>query len=162
MAAIFYKYSDKGMFKNSVGGGAVPLLSNVFDEFNDENNLAILTQYSVTHNEVNQFFPTFDNFVHHFYFGGGLGTISLAGVFYQGCAGNGPSGQFPGLDAMKDIISNLRGEKVKFSLGKFSFFAVLNDFNLVEVSEPETMINFTFNLTIVLNNMPSKVKRVSC
>lgn len=157
MAAIFYNYSDDNMFKNSVSSGAAPISTNLFEDLQNENMLCIISQISITHNDVVQFFMTFDDFIHHYYFGKGVGSISISGMIFTNCQGG-----MPGLLAFYQRIANVRGKEVIMSTPGVTFTGVLLDCNVTMVAEPETMASFTANFAMVNSNLSSPTFPSSC
>ena len=162
MGAIFHNYSDKGMIKNSVGGGAVPVSTDLFSGwfmFNQvqADYLTIITEVSITNNDVVQFFLSFDDFIHHYYFGKGVGQMRISGMFFTDCGGFftnagvvNAAGGMPGLGHFYKVLGEKRGTVVTISTdGGMWFKGVLTDCTVTFVSEPETMASFTINLGMI-------------
>jgi len=169
MGAIFYQYSDTGILKHSVGSTAVPGSIDIFENINanaktkggplvSKDNLCIITQIGVAMSEIVQFFPTFDDFIHHYWFGKGVGSIVCQGVLFLDC-----HGVFPGLSSLMTAIGEHRGEKIVCSFGDFLFTGILTNCDLQMVAEPETVLSFTINLGMTEHNLPTpKPKDPSC
>lgn len=148
MAAIFY-YGNNGVFKGSVGSAAAPANISVFDKLVGKDNLCIITQIGITMTETTQFFQTFDDLIHYFWFGKGLGNISIQGMLFMDC-----HGKMPGLDPLFKAIGQQRGKLITCTMGSILFKGVIQECNVTMVSEPETMVSFSISLAMTENSLP--------
>lgn len=154
MGAIFYKFSDNQMFKNSVGSGGLAVCS-ALDTFNEEaSNISIITNVGFHVAETIQFFQSFDDLVHFFYFGKGLGSVTFNMLLFLGC----DSSEAPGLNKLLESLGNMRGKETEMHLGNIAFTGVLTDFSITVESEPETHYLATINLAMINHQMPSSAK----
>lgn len=145
MAAFFHSNGNNNIFKNSVGMGEIAV-SDAFDNLNGGDSLAIITDVAVNVRETIQFFQSFDDFISFYYFGKGVGTISLSMMLFLECGGNGPGNTAPGLERLMSRLGGIRGTEIDFSVGNTSFSGVLSDFTIQIVSEPETHYLVQINL----------------
>jgi len=159
MGAIFYSYSDKSIFKNTVNGGSVPAYIDVFETLVGFHTLCIITQIGVTINDTLQFFPTFGDFIHYYFFGRGVGSITVSGLLFTDC----DKGHFPGMNELTSKIGQARGTVTTCYLsGKF-FRGPLLDANITVIAEPETHAQFTVNFALLEHDMRGpKPKQPSC
>jgi hypothetical protein len=157
MAAIFYKYKGDGIFKISTGAQASPMVSDLFKDLVTPTNLMILSQVTATINETIQYFLTFDDFIHYFHFGKGLGSVNMQGTIFSSC-----SGDFPGLKALWERVGKFRGKEIKVSFGTITMTGILQTASFTMVADPETMINFSIDLGIINSSLPSPKVSPSC
>lgn len=161
MAALFIKYGNNGMLKHSVGSSTAPASISCFTELinNPRRYSCIITDIGISTNDIIQFFPTFDDFIHHYYFGKGVGNMSVRGILFANCTDNA----FLGLDILLSALGKSRGEIVTCIMNGHFFKGVLLDCSLAMVSEPETHIQFTVNFAVIDHGMPSPPpKKPSC
>lgn len=151
MGALFYKYNGDSILKHSVGSQASPVKTDLFDELVSEDYLTILTDITIHTNDVVQTFLSFDDFVHHYYFGKGVGQISVRGMCFMNCDGDA----IPGLDQFYSRIGEKRGQEVVFSIGAFWFAGVLQDANVTIIAEPETHAMFSASFAMTTHNIVS-------
>jgi len=154
MGALFYNYGDQGLFKSSVGGAFPPVVIDVFQNLVTEKNLIILTDIGISVNDIVQFFTTFDDLIHYFHFGKGLGSMTCRGLLFMDCENNG----FPGSDAFFDVISKCRGAEVTCSMGKTWFKGVMTEASVNIIAEPETHAQFSVNFGVIDHNIQSPAK----
>lgn len=139
------------MFKNSVGSGTLAICS-ALDKFNsDPSNVAIITDVVVRAADTIQFFQSFDDLIHFFYFGKGLGNISFNMLLFQGCDSNSA----PGVPKLLQELGKMRGQKTEVSVGNVIFVGVLTDFTVVIQSEPETHYAVNINLGMIDHKLES-------
>lgn len=149
MAAFFHNSNGNNIFKNSVGMGQVAV-SDAFDDLNgSEGSLAIITDISINVRETIQFFQSFDDFISFYYFGKGVGAISLNMMFFLECSGQGPGNTAPGIETLMTRLGGIRGTLTDFSVGNVTFSGVVTDFTVQIVSEPEThyLVNINLGMT---------------
>lgn len=145
MAALFHKFSGNQMLKNSVGSGTLAICS-ALDKFNsDPSNISIITDVVVRAADTIQFFQSFDDLIHYYYFGKGLGSISFNLLLFQGCDSNSA----PGVPKLLEALGSMRGEKTEVSVGNVIFVGVLTDFTIAIQSEPETHYAVNINLGMI-------------
>lgn len=148
MAAIFYKYTNKGLFKLNQGTStAAPARISVFPNTATSNNLTLITGISIRTNEIIQTFTTFDDAIHYFHFGKGVGSMVISGVVFMDCSGN-----MPGLALIYGVTSKIRGVPIVVSTGNYTFTGIINDISMNIVSEPDTMAEFTLQLIMTEND----------
>lgn len=149
MAAFFHNAGNNNIFKNSVGMGEV-VVSDAFDQLNGQGStLSIMTDVAINVRETIQFFQSFDDFISFYYFGKGLGSISLNLLLFLSCDGNGPGNTAPGMERLMSLLGSIRGQLTDFSVGNVSFSGVVTDFTIQIASEPEThyMVNINLGMT---------------
>ena len=155
MAAV-YVYNTEGadLFK-----GGVAVLSSVRLQFLEDllsnltagrdGNLTIITELSMQNSETVQFFLTFDDLISWFYFGKGMGSISIRGLMLTNDKGT------PGLPVLlSTTMRNLRGQQVGVSIGNAVFSCVMTNFTLHMTQDPTPVAEFVLNLNIVDHNLP--------
>lgn len=150
MGALFYSYGSNGMFKNSVGPGSAPAQIDMFSDLVRKDSLCIITQVGIQISDVVQFFLTFDDFVHYYYFGKGVGNITISGMIFLNC-----DNQLPGVSDLLEGVGQKRGQEIKVSMNDHWFIGVLIDCSIQMVSEPETMVTFQANLGMIDHSLPS-------
>jgi hypothetical protein len=149
MAALFYNYGDNGLFKGSVSSHATPAFVSIFSELVGEDSLCIITQVGITMTETIQFFQTFDDLIHYYWFGKGLGNITIQGMLFTNCEGD-----FPGMPIFLTMIGQQRGKLIECHMGGVTFKGVMQDCNITLTSEPETIANFSISLAMTENTLP--------
>lgn len=160
MAAIFYKYQQGDMFKLSTNATPEPILCDFFSVIQRSGSTlsTIITQVGVQLNDTLQFFLTFDDFISYYYFGKGLGNLTVEGLILQNC-----DFELVGLDHILEQVQLHRGKKIKFAWGeKFSFWGVLTSISFNKVSEPETMISFQAQFALIDNTMKTSTVESVC
>lgn len=159
MAALFFKYNNSGIFKNSVGpGGKIvecDLLDGVLDS---DTNITVLTAFSVTHNETVQFFQSFGDMVHYFYFGRGVGQIHFDLMCFLGCS----SDKAPGLQTLWDKLGSNRGKKVNLHFDSVTVSGILMSFTITAQAEPETHYIISIDLGMIDSKLAKANVTGSC
>lgn len=150
MGAIFYNYNGNSIFKNSVGGGTLAICE-AFDQFNSGSNLSIITRVGISVSDTVQFFQSFDDFIHYYYFGKGLGNITFEILLFTSCGG----GTAPALSQLLSTLGSIRGKPTNVSMGNISFTGVLLEFHVEVVAEPETYYAVTINMGMIDHKLPS-------
>lgn len=146
MGALVYNFGNDCLFKNSVGTGQL-MFCDVLDDFAaSSTNVSVVTDIGINVQETVQFFQSFDDFIHYYYFGKGLGTITVNFLFFQEC-GSGVSA--PGLNKLMQTIGGIRGKPTDFSIGNITFTGVLRDFTITVISDPETYYAVSMNLGMI-------------
>lgn len=159
MGALFYSYGNGGIFKNSVGSTTSPAVIDIFADLASKDNLCVITQIGVTLSDTVQFFLTFDDLIHYYWFGKGVGNITCQGLLFLNC----DSGDMPGVEALLTAVGEKRGQEVQCSFNAFAFTGVLLDCNITMISEPETMASFTANFAMIDHTLqPPKPKQPAC
>jgi hypothetical protein len=157
--ATIYRYSD-----STAGGsqevfkGGIQVLTAVKIPFLDAllapSSLAIVTEVSMQNSETIQFFMTFDDVISWFYFGKGMGQMSVRGLLLTNEEGT------PGLPVLlQDVMKVTRGKAVQVSMGNAVFRCVMTGFNLNMSQDPSPVVEFTLNLSIVGHNLPTREKQ---
>jgi hypothetical protein len=144
MAAIFYRPVNNSttLFKSGVHVNTavrVPFLNRLVGG----TGFAIVTEVTTQMRDTIQYFLTFDDLISYFYFGKGLGNISISGMLFSDC-----SGHYPGLNQFTDIIAGVRGTTQNISFGNAVFSGVVSSFTLRAVGEDNT-IEFNIQLDVV-------------
>lgn len=154
MAAI-YTYDTTGgeLFRagiNVLSSIRLPFLDSLlYGAPGAGSTLTIITELSVQNSETIQFFLTFDDLVSWFYFGKGMGTMSIRGLMLTNDSGT------PGLPALlSSSMSRLRGRSVGASIGNAVFTCVMTNFSLHMTQDPSPVVDFTINLSIVDHSLP--------
>lgn len=150
MGAIFYKYGNS-MLMHSVGPGGTPASIDLFQDLAGESNMTIITGITVQNVDTYQFFTTFDDFIHYYYFGKGLGNMQISGVMFLDCNNS----EIPGINTLYNKIGQKRGQTVTVTFGNQWFQGPLTDCSVSLISEPETMANFTINMAMTNHGLPA-------
>ena len=151
MAAIYY-YADgnRELFKGGINvltAVKIPFLEKLLTPA----NLAIVSELSIRNSETIQFFMTFDDVISWFYFGKGMGQMSIRGLLLTNAGGT------PGLPVLlQDVMRNARGNAVQVSLGTAVFRCVMTSFDLSMTQDPSPVVEFTLGLNIVGHNLPTR------
>lgn len=153
--ATIYHYSDNN---SEVFKGGIQVLTAVKIPFLDvlltPANLAIVTELSMQNAETIQFFMTFDDVISWFYFGKGMGQMTIRGLLLTNESGT------PGLPVLlQDVMKTTRGKSVQVSLGNAVFRCVMTSFNLSMSQDPSPIVEFTLGLNIVGHNLPTREKQ---
>jgi hypothetical protein len=156
MAAVFYVYDkDKDIFKSGV------TFSNVVRIFEENGNdffasmlgdpgMCIITNVAINNTDVVQYFLSFDDAIQYFYFGKGLGSMSISGMFFANC-----DGYMPGIGTFYNKIGENRGKPVIISLGGTAFRGVINSFSTSTLADPEPITEFQIQLGMIHHEVGS-------
>lgn len=155
MAAIYHYNTSEGnkeVFRSGINvltSVKVPFLDNLLAA----DNLALITEMTIQNSETVQFFMTFDDAINWFYFGKGLGSLSIRGMLLTSDKGT------PGLPVLlDDVMRKMRGKSVDVSLGNAVFRCLMTSFNLSLTQDPSPMVEFTLGLSIYSHNLPTREK----
>ena len=165
MAALFYQYSDQNILQMSVSSvAASPFKCDLFDGLFDTKTYAmIFTELGVQLNETIQYFLTFVDVIHYYYFGKGLGQITVRGVMFEQCNNGKSTSSIPGFDELWRLLGTKRGQTVNLSFRTASFDCVLMDYSFMQVAEPENMVNFSVGLAVINTvTWPSPQPNTAC
>ena len=110
MATIFVPLSNNDVFAGAVGPSASLVHCSLTDGI-DGNNFSILTNVSISGTETLQFFQSFDDLIHYFYFGKGLGQIRFDIMCFFDCNGNAP-----GIKEVWQQIGSARGQIISVDI----------------------------------------------
>lgn len=110
---------------------------------------AIITSVSVVNNDTVQFFQTFDDIIGHFYFGKGLGAITIGGLLFTNC-----DGEVPGVAKFYERIGQNRGKPINISFGKDVFTGVISSFSATAVAEPDNTVEWSIVLQMIDHSLP--------
>lgn len=149
MGAIFYSYGNNGMFTNSVGSTAQVASIDLFDGILGKENMCIITGIGVGVSDIVQFFPTFDDFIHYYWFGKGVGSITCEGMLFLDC-----DQKMPGLHDLLNAIGARRGKEISCFIGSYYFIGVMLNCNISFNAEPETIATFTLTMGMIDHNLP--------
>lgn len=157
MAAIFYNINpEKSLFK---GGLTLisPVRLNFMEGFIGPASLAIVTRVGIQNRDTIQYFMTFDDAIHYFYFGKGMGQISISGMILSD-----DTGAMPGVSHYyNNVIGQNRGKSVYVSMGNITFEGVISNFTTDTTVDPEFVTQYEITLTIVNHNIPRPVSRTA-
>ena len=162
MAAIYYYSGSQTDSPHEIFKDGIQVLTAVDIPFLKvllaPKNLAIVTELSMQNSETIQFFMTFDDVISWFYFGKGMGQMSIRGLLLTSNAGT------PGLSVLlNDVMQATRGVMVPVSIGNMVFNCMMTSFNLSMTQDPSPVVEFTLALNIVYHYLPGpKAKDVSC
>jgi len=158
MAVLFYTYGDssKDIFRQGLSSGAVPAKMDLFSDLVSKENLLIITSVSIVTAETNQFFMTFDDMIHFYHFGKGVGQIAIAGMIFGDC-----DGSFPGAKAFYDAVMEARGTEQICSAGGNTFTGVLTDSTVEYLSDPITYVQFSANFAMTDNSLKLQSPAIS-
>lgn len=156
MAAIFFKYSNKGIFKNSITPGGTIVQSDLLSGITDAKYVTILSSVTVQHNETVQFFQSFGDLINYFYFGKGLGQIHMELMCFMDCS------DAPGLQKLWTTIGQNRGKEVSVAMGPIFVKGVLMSFSVTAVAEPETHYMISIDLGMTDSNLTKANITGSC
>jgi hypothetical protein len=120
-------------------------------------SLSIITDVSIDNSETVQYFLTFDDVINYFYFGKGLGTITINGMLFSDCDGN-----VPGVNAFYEIISNKRGQPMTVSLGAYGFTGIISNYRTAVAADPTMLIEFQLTLTIISHTLRPPIFNPAC
>lgn len=150
MATIYQydKISGKEFFK-----AGIQVINSVNVEFLgkllDDKSLTVITELSAQTSEVVQFFTSFDDIINWFYFGKGVGTLTISGMLLTNDKGT------PGLPILLDeVMRNTRGKMVGVSIGNAAFNCVLTGLSFQMTQDPSPVVSFHLNLGIVGHSLP--------
>ena len=151
MAAIFFTPNDaNNVFKGGLQVNtsvSVPFLRQLIGA----SGSLIITDLSVQNSDTIQFFLTFDDFVSWFYFGKGMGQMTIRGMLLEDCRGS-----LQGLNGLYNAIGNIRGTEQSVSFGNIVFVGVLTNFTTMISTEVPNTANFELVLQIVDHSLPQK------
>jgi hypothetical protein len=150
MAAVFYNSSqNESLFKGDiavVNAVQIDFLKN----FVGPASMAIITSVGAQNGDIFQYFITFDDVISYFYFGRGIGTITVSGIIFADCRG-----QMNGLnDFYVGGIGGARGRPVNVSIGRTVFRGVVSNFTTNTVADPNYMTEFTVTIQVLSHNIP--------
>lgn len=149
MAAIFYSPTfGRDVFRDGIQANTsvrVPFLNSLVGS----SGFSIITDVSIQNSDTVQFFLTFDDLISYFYFGKGLGAITINGIMFTDCNGN-----VPGADVFYGQISRFRGVPVDISFGSAVFTGIISSFTTNSESEFQTT-SFSIALTIIDHSLQS-------
>ena len=158
MAAI-YTYHDSGVSGSELFKAGINVINSVKVEFLEDllapGSLCVITDLGVQTSETVQFFMTFDDLISWFYFGKGLGALTVRGLLFTCTSGT------PGLPILlNQVMRKARGKAVRVSVGSAVFSCVLTNMNLSLTQDPSPTVEFTLSLSIVEHNLPGREREV--
>lgn len=157
MAALFIPIDDSSIFSASAGNSAGLVTCSLTDGVAGQNQ-SILTNVTVSYNETVQFFQSFDDLIHYFYFGQGLGTIRFEIMCFQSCNG----GDAPGLGEIISSIGSNRGKLVTLDMGPLHVEGILTDFSVSLTADPIPIYTVVATLGMTNNGLPKPQISASC
>lgn len=160
MAAIFYTYAtnNQTIFKSgmSVNNSVfIPFLNGLIGA----NGMLIVTEVTVQNRDTVQYFLTFDDLITYFYFGKGLGSMTISGMAFSDC-----NNYFGSLPTLTNAIGKIRGTTQYISFGNVTFSAVLSSFTLRSSSEPNAVnyIDFNLQFDVIDHSLPPAQFTTNC
>ena len=158
MAAIFYTPQNTGnvIFKNAMQINTsiqIPFLANLVGT----NGFSVVTEVTIQNRDTIQYFLTFDDFISYFYFGKGLGSLSISGVLYSDC-----NAYFRGANILTNTISRIRGSTQLISFGNVIFAAVISNFTIRASSEDNNAVDYTIQMDIINHSLVSPTFTPQC
>lgn len=144
MAAIFYRPSitDNTLFKSGMQVNLavrIPFLDGVVGG----RGFSVVNEVTIQNRDTIQYFLTFDDLISYFYFGKGLGSISISGTMFSDC-----SGDFPGIGLFNNKIASVRGTTQNVSFGNAVFAGVVSSFT-VRASGEENLVDFNIQMDVI-------------
>lgn len=161
MAAIFLTLNPTNhtLFKSGMAinnSVQIPFLSSLIGQTNQvsqnaQTGILIVTEVQVQNRDTVQYFLTFDDVISYFYFGKGLGTLSISGMVFSDC-----NNYFGGLSSLTNQIGRIRGTTQAISFGNVVFSAVLSAFTLRSSSDVGSLnyIEFNLQMDIIDHSLP--------
>jgi len=160
MAAIYFKptASNRTIFKSGFAANNsvyIPFLQNMIGS----QGSLVVSEVTMQHHDTVQYFLTFDDFITYYYFGKGLGALSISGMIFSDC-----DGQFNSLNTLINQLSSIRGSVQAISFGNVAFNCVLNSFTIKASADPQSLhaIDFMVQMEIINSSMPPAVFTSSC
>ena len=160
MAAIYFQPNPNAStifrsgfaINNSVH---IPFLST----FIGQQGSMIVTEVTIQHRDTIQYFLTFDDFITYYYFGKGLGNLSISGMIFSDCVGN-----FSSLNNLLNQLSSIRGTTQTISFGNVAFDGVMSAFTIKASSETSTIhaLDFMIQLDVINSSMAPAVFTSAC
>ena len=160
MATIFH-YNTQGadIFKGGISVLSAVRIQFLQSLFENPNNLCVVTDLGIQNSETIQFFLTFDDMINWFYFGKGMGSMTIRGLLLTSDGGTPPGL----LLLLSEGMSQLRGQQVSVSVGNATFVGVMSNFSLNLTQDPAPMVEFQINLNIVHHTLPIRRRvNVNC
>ncbi len=159
MAAIFLTLSEgsQPIFHGNFTANTVVSVDFLNGLVSDLNSHTIITDVSIDNSDIVQYILTFDDVINWFFFGKGVGQITIRGILFTDC-----DGKAPGLPAFYNSIGNNRGRVVRISMGPVVFSAIIQAFNTTVVADPTHLVEFSVSLGIVDHQLGRPNVQVNC
>lgn len=152
-ATLFYKYGN-GMSVLPINVGKTnPVSLEDLDSLEEAGLVTIITDARVSLKDTNQFFMSFDDKIHHYHFGKGIGGIMIAGLILPNC-----DGELVGVKDLFDSIGNMRGQVKKISIGSAWFTGVLMESDITFSGEPMTNAVFQLSFAMLDHSIQSNIQ----
>ena len=143
MASLFYLPTDN----NAIFKGNMPYNNSIKIPFItpliSEGGFAVVNEVDIQNRDTVQYFLTFDDVVSYFYFGKGLGSLTIQGTLFSDCENN-----FNGIPDLIAAISTVRGKETKIYFGSITFTCVLSAFTIRASAEEGLSNTMDFNLQL--------------
>lgn len=156
MAAIFYQYSTDN---TTIFKGGINVTENVTIGFLADligrRGMMIINEVAWQNRDTIQYFLTFDDLISYFYFGKGLGQVTITGSIFHDCE-NGNN--WSGLDGLTRKLGEIRGTKLdNVRFGSVAFEAVMSSFTLRASADPQSIhsVDFVVQLDIISSTLPA-------
>ena len=174
MAAYFYTGSSKDIFsvRKILPNVKLGFLESVMpDNTNKGNGVVIVSEVSFQNRDTIQYFLTFDDLITYFYFGKGLGSMTVTGSIIANY--NAAEANWDILNRFMKLLGGLRGKTLGNTTTNKSNYLMLGDINLEGVLSTFTVrasadvnsqncIDFTLQIDIIKNGFESPAIPVVC
>jgi hypothetical protein len=148
--AIFYKNKGGMNVLPYNQATTLPIEMNLLDALEAENLVSIITDIQINLRDTNQFFMSFDDKIHHYHFGKGLGSIAVQGLILPNC-----DGELPGVDRLFQNIGLMRGTDHELSIANTTFTVVFVDSTITYSGDPMTNAVFQINFAVIDHSLPT-------
>jgi hypothetical protein len=111
-----------------------------------------VNEVNLHHNDTIQYFLTFDDLIDYFYFGKGLGVMTINGMVFSNCYG-----EWTSINLLLQRLGSIRGSTQALQFGGVSFSGVLSAFSLRASAESANThaVDFTLQMDLIANSLPS-------
>lgn len=147
MAAVFVKL-DNDIFMTTAGSPTSFVKCDLIDSSIGSDQFMLLTNFQTTFNEVVQFFQSFDDLIHYYYFGKGLGQIRFDLMAFFNCEGTAP-----GLKTLYTSIGSKRGKKITLDFMNIHVEGILMEFTIAATAEPLPHFQISITLGMTDSNL---------
>lgn len=148
MPALFLTTSED-VLKTDLANNASLVHSDLIDNSTLASSFGILTSAAAVFSETVQFFQSFDDLIHHYYFGKGVGQIRLDLMYFLNCDGS----EARGLRRLYESIGSKRGKKIMVDFENIHVEGILMDFTINAQSEPLPHYIVSVNLGMTDSNL---------
>lgn len=158
MAALFYSPVTTGstIFRNGLQVNTsmhLPFLNNLLGGI----GWLVVTEVTIQNRDTIQYFLTFDDLISYFYFGKGLGSITINGILFSDC-----DGYFRGANSFTSLMSNIRGTTQNVSFGNAVFKGVVSSFTVRASAEEGNCVEFNLQMDVIDHSLAPPRFTASC